>query len=115
MSNSQSSDNAVRVLARDPSAGSVRELDLSRNFFSISNSSLEALAYSQHLQSLQMLNLQDTNVDDVGMACLFKSPNSARLRVLGLYGNYLVTSQTLQSLAASSQLRELEQLDLRAT
>ena len=73
MKNSYVTNSGLEKLVQSPIAEKILELDLSRNYTSINNDTMQILSVSPHLKNLKALNLSDTDVDDKGLKILMES------------------------------------------
>ena len=101
--------DAVRLLAREPSARGLASLNLTGN--GLPNEAVRVLAESPHFAGLTELQLGGNAIDDTGIAELAGSRHLTRLTSLDLRANQFGPAG-LEALAASPNFAGLVSLDL---
>ena len=104
-------DEGARALAQSEHLASLTLLDLGNN--EIRDEGARALAQSEHLASLSQLHLYENGIGDEGARALAQSPHLASLTHLDLYDNG-IGEEGARALAQSPHLASLTKLDVRA-
>jgi uncharacterized protein (TIGR02996 family) len=104
------SSEGVRSLALSDNCASLRSLGLAHNK-RVSAAGAELIARSSHLRELRVLNIEQTDLGDEGVAHIASSPMVTRLRSLYLGRNH-ITARGAEFIASSTSLSDLNILEL---
>lgn len=115
MKNSFITSLALEMLAGHSNLEKVQEIDLSKNYSTINDNSLQILLKSKYSKNLAKINLSDTDITDATITNLSESDCATNMKELIFYGNYLITDVSLITISNSSLMSNLVSLDLRST
>lgn len=113
--NSFLTNDGIRYLSNSANSNFIHEINLSDNYSSITDLTLQNLSKSNYLTNIKKLSLKDDDITDTGMIELLFSKNFSSVEELSVYGVFMITDVTLQCLADSNFAENLRKLDLRNT